>query len=95
MKKGALVTVQFGHGVRYGMIVSTEVFNLPVHRLFFVPADRKRKEVGLEVQMGEYVFQPDKLMSINDKLHITEAGVADPTVTEDVCKRIRLIMDLG
>lgn len=95
MKKGTLITVQFGKGIRYGIVVSTEAFNERTSRLYFVPADKKQKEAELEVLMGEYVFQPDKLMSISSKMHITVAGIAHPAVTEAICKRIRLIMDLG
>ena len=99
MKKGSLVEVKFGPGVRFGIIVSTEIFNLSFRRQYFVSADKRRAQHNLEVAAvingGDYALMPATLMSINDVMETTIVGEADTRVTEEVCKRIRLIMDLG
>ena len=38
---------------------------------------------------------PETLLSVKDTMETTIVGEADTRVTEEVCKRIRLIMDLG
>jgi len=97
--KGELITVQFGSGVRYGIIISTEIFNSRIHRLFFVPADQRYKRHELEVQTtinGKiYTFQPEHLLSLSDRMSIISVGQASVELTEEICKRVRLIMDLG
>ena len=99
MKKGTLVRVRFAPGVRFGIIVSTEIFNASFHRYYFVSADKRQAEHGMEVQAvinGEtYAFTPETLLSVKDAMETTIVGEADTRVTEEVCKRIRLIMDLG
>ncbi|MDA3938458.1 MAG: hypothetical protein PF693_03990 [Spirochaetia bacterium] len=99
VKKGQLITVQFSSGVRYGIIISTEVFNSTIHRLFFVPADQRCKRHELEVQTTingkEYTFQPEHLISLSDRMSITPAGQAPSELTEEICRRVRLTMDLG
>ena len=97
--KGQLITVKFGSGIRYGIIISTEIFNSTIHRLFFVPADQRYKRHELEVQStinGKvYTFQPEHLLSLSDRMSITPTGQASVELTEEICKRVRLIMDLG
>jgi len=97
--KGQLITVQFGSGGRFGIIISTEVFNSTIHRLFFVPADQRYKRHELEVQSilkGKvYTFQPEHLISLSDRMSISLSGQAPVELTEEICKRVRLIMDLG
>ena len=99
VKKGQLITVQFGSGVRYGIVISTEIFNSTIHRLFFVPADQRYKRHELEVQTtltGKvYTFQPEHLISLSDSMPISLSGQASVELTEEICKRVRLIMDLG
>ena len=50
LKKGTLVRVRFAPGVRFGIIVSTEIFNAAFHRYYFVSADKRQAEQGMEVQ---------------------------------------------
>lgn len=99
MKKGELVSVKFGRGLRFGIIVSTELFNSRIHRLYFVPADERYKRHELEVQVTInskiYTFQPENIISLKDSMPTISAGMAPAAVTEEICKRIRLIMDLG
>lgn len=99
IRKGQLITVKFISGVRYGIVISTEIFNSRLHRLFFVPADQRYKRHELEVQStlnGKvYTFQPEHLISISDRILVSSSGQSSVELTEEICKRVRLIMDLG
>ena len=99
IRKGQLITVRFSSGVRYGIVISTGIFNSRLHRLFFVPADQRYKRHELEVQTtlnGKvYTFQPEHLISLSDRMSISPSGQSPVELTEEICKRVRLIMDLG
>ncbi len=99
LKKGEVVSVQFGSGMRYGIVVSTALFNESFGRLYFVPADertiRHKLEVVGRINKKTYAFQPENLISISTGMKISSLGPADSALVEEVCKRVRLIMDLG
>ena len=99
MKKGQLVNVQFGTGSRFGLVVSSEACNFALHRYYFVPANKRKKDHEFELEAiinnDVYTFQPQNMISLSDSLPCTPTALANVTVVDEVCKRIRLIMDLG
>ena len=99
MVKGQLGYAKFTGGVRFGIVVSTELANTALKRYYFIPADKRRKahefEVEAQVEDGWYSFAPQYLMSLSAKVPFKTSIMAAPSLTEELCKRVRLIMDLG
>lgn len=99
MVKGGLTIVKVANVVRHGVVVSTGLFNESIQRMYFVPASKRSKQHDFEVEVtikgSTYTFQPQNLMSLPTNLPITFGDKIAPEKLEEICKRIRLIMDLG
>lgn len=97
--KGKLGFARFGKGNVFGIVVSTELANTALKRFYFIPADQRSKahefEVEAKIKGTLFCFAPQHLMSLTTKIQFDDQGIAPSGLTEELCKRVRLIMDLG